>query len=91
MGAARAREGGRRAGSLLERRAWALLPSGFLALAPRDAPAGAHADDADAEAPLVWLQARAAPARAVRRPPVLLQQPRFLPKVAPAAAALGWP
>jgi len=82
---ARAREGGRRAGSLLERRAWALLPSGFMALAPLDAPAGAPADDADAEAPLVWLQVRAAPARAVRRALVLIHRLRCRPEAAPGS------
>ena len=66
MARGRGREGGRQGRSLLDRRAWQLLPSGFLALAPREAGGAAPADDADAEVPLVWLQARP-PSRALHR------------------------
>ncbi len=61
----RAREGGRQGRSLLDRRAWQLLPSGFLVLAPRGsepAAAAAAAEDRDVEVPLVWLQVRLGPA-----------------------------
>ncbi|KAK9828403.1 hypothetical protein WJX81_004639 [Elliptochloris bilobata] len=50
------RGGGRQGRSLLDRRAWQLLPSGFLVLAPREEAAAAPDDNADAEVPLVWLQ-----------------------------------
>lgn len=61
----RAREGGRQGRSLLDRRAWQLLPSGFLVLAPREAEpsaAAAAAEDREVEVPLVWLQVRLGPA-----------------------------